>query len=1025
MNKSTTLKKQKYPYYLSIILLLVFSICMESNLSAQEKVVTGLIKDVQGNPVIGATITIKGTSSGVISDAKGKFSIKTSQGKTLVVSYIGFNPVELSVGTQTHFDVSLTDSSIQFEDVVVVGYGVQRKVTATGAVSQVKGSDLVKSPVVNMGQALTGRAAGVTTYQASGEPGKDDVTLRIRGTGTLNSSEPLVIVDGVERPFSQINSEEIESISVLKDAATTAVYGVRGANGVLVITTKKGIEGPARVSFSANMAMQTPTRMPNSVDGVTVAKLYNEAKYNDDPTQNPTFTPDDLLLYENGQDPLGHPNINWKEYMMKDIALLQTYNISVSGGTKATKYYTSVGYFSQGGLLKDFSNKVRGVGYGNDFSYQRINVRSNLDFDITPTTKIGVQMGGIISSRFAAPSPFEKILNGAAIAGPYVYQDKLIKVPEVPFGNSPLIDYLDSVNEEQSNTINTNVSFRQNLDFITKGLLFRGLASYDSFYDHELKKAQTPAIYNLLTGHDFDGNTIKVFELAREPGVLPAPTETWSRRHNMHAEIALDYKRDFNGHNISVLALGTLDKKWWVASQYPTVPISYVGLVARATYDYKSKYMLEFNVGYNGSENFAEGKRFALFPAISFGWNVAEEKFFKEFVNPDIISRLKLRYSAGIVGNDNTGGRRFMYFAGEYTDGNGGAFGDSGGYYKGYSEGKQGNPNVTWETATKQNYGVDITVFKDRLSITAEYFRDDRKDILATRATEPGHLAISGQDVYNIGKVKNEGFEIDAKWNQTVGKFNYFVAGNYSYAKNVILFNGEIQDPKNPQLWRTGHSVGTPWGFVTNGFYNTEEELRQGPFYGNPTLGDVRYVDINGDGSIDTDDRRAIGYPQIPLVNYGFSLGFSWKNFDFYALFQGAAKSTKVLTGLFQTPFKLNTGVADFVADERWTPETALTAKRPKLTLAYTSMSYAGSDLWTRSGDYLKLRNVEVAYTFKNGVIKKIFAQSKNASLRIYANGQNLFTWDKLKYVDPEANTTSAFSYPQLRIINFGVQLKF
>lgn len=1000
-------------------------------LYGQEMVVSGVVVDSQRQPMIGVTVSVKGTATGTVTNLDGNFSLKVPQKAIVLFSFIGYQTLERSASSLKNALIEMQEDTKVLDEVVVVGYGSQKKETMTGSISQVKSAEMIKSPVANMGQALTGRAAGVTTYQQSGEPGADNVTIRIRGTGTLNSASPLVLVDGVERDFAQIDPNEIESMSILKDAASTAVFGIRGANGVIIVTTKKGVEGPAKVNFSANFALQQPIRMPNSTDGVTLAKMYNEAKYNDDPTQDPTFSDNDLALYANGQDPLCHPNIDWKDYLIRKVAFQQKYNLTISGGTKNAKYYTSIAFFDQGGIMKNMTKQVDGLAYSHGYNYKRVNLRSNVDVNLTPTTTIGVQLGGIISNKVAPPDVFTKVIQSAAIAGG-VFDRKMIILPNIPWGESPMQPLLESISDQSANTINTNINFKQNLDFVTKGLLVRGLASYDSYYAHTLKKTEDKVIYRVQDGFDPDGNPTKVLEQAWEQsGMLPAPTESWSRRQSMHAELALEYKRNFREHAIGALVLGTLDKKWWMyngdeaISQYITIPVSYMGMVGRVTYDYSSRYLLEFNMGYNGSENFAEGKRFAFFPAVSVGWNLAEEKFMQKIINPNILSKLKLRVSYGLTGNDNTERRRFMYLSGEYTTSSGAIFGSSTQTSMGgYKEGKLGNKEVTWETAAKQNYGIDIGLFKNRLSLTAEFFYDDRKDVLATRATEPAHLAISGQDVYNIGRVKNKGYELEGRWNHQIGKLSYYVSANYSFARNKIIEDGSIRDPQNPHLWTTGHSVGTKWGYNFEKFYTSQEEIDKGPNLGNPTIGDAKYIDVNGDGSITSDDKIALGYPEIPEINYGFSFGGSYKGFDFSCLFQGAAHTSKLLDGIFRKPFFNNQGMPSFIVNERWTPENAADAVRPKLTLAYTSMSYENSTLWVRDGSYLKLRNVEIAYTFNSKQLSGWLRFAKLNSLRVYVNGQNLFTWDKLKFVDPESKTGS-YNYPQLRVFNAGLSLNF
>lgn len=1030
----TDSKQRQWNFFYPVLLFLGCILLVVQPMYAQEKVeVSGVVVDNLGEPMIGVTVMAKGTSSGAITDLDGNFALSVPKNATVVFSFIGYKQVEKPASALKNAKIVMYDDTQMLGEVVVVAYGSQKKETLTGSISQVKATELTRSPVANMGQALTGRAAGVSTTQNTGTPGEDDVTIRIRGVGTLNDASPLVLVDGVERSFSQIDPNEVESMSILKDAASTAVFGIRGANGVIIITTKKGKEGPAKVSFSANWALQQPVRIPDSADAVTTAKMYDEALLNDNPNATPFFGEEHYKLYADGSDPLGHPNNNWKKYLLKNVAFQQRYNLSVSGGTPNTKYYVSLSFLDQDGVMKDLASEIDGLQYSHNNKYQRVNLRSNIDVDITKTTKLGVHLGGIIGKKNAPKDSFTKLLQTASNGSPYIYDRKFVHGQYTDFGESPLHMLLENVTETANNTINATITFNQKLDFITKGLSLRALASYDSQYIHNLSKGELLTTYSLKDAQDEEGNTVKVLEVSNlSEGAIKVPSENWDRRQSMHAEAALEYKRDFNGHNVNALLLGTLDKKWWKYSehdeftQYITVPVSYMGLVGRVAYDYRTKYLLEFNMGYNGSENFAEGKRFALFPAVSVGWNIAEEKFFKDVIDAKWISRLKLRASYGLTGNDNTEKRRFMYLSGEYTSAGGAYFGSSSQkFHPGYQEGKLGNMDVTWETAAKQNYGIDLSMFDSRLTLTAEYFHDERENILAVRATEPGHLAISGQDVYNIGRVRNQGCEVDIRWSDELENgFGYFISGNYSFVRNKIIENGEIQDPDNPHLWKTGHSVGVQWGYRFAGFYNTEEDLKKGSHLGNPSLGEARYADVNRDGVIDTNDQVPMGYPEIPEINYGFSLGASYKGFSVSCLFQGAAHSTKLLDGIFRRPFYAKQGIPSFVVGERWTPETAETAMRPKLTLQYNSMSYENSTLWTRSGDYLKLRNVEISYTFKEEQLKRLFGIPLN-SLRIYITGQNLFTWDKLKYVDPEARTTDQFKYPQLRIYNLGLSLSF
>ena len=418
----------------------VFMLTLPYQSFAQNEITAfGKVLDIYNEPIIGASVSAIGAERvGTITNIDGEFSLKVKSDAIVTISFIGYKSTQVSANKLKGIDIVLEEDAQALDEVIVVAYGTQKKETMSGSISQIKASEMLKSPVANMGQALTGRAVGVTTYQSSGQPGADDVTIRIRGTGTLNSASPLVLVDGVEREFSQIDPNEIENMSILKDAASTAVFGIRGANGVIIITTKSGREGPPNVSFSANFAIQQATRMPQSLSAADVARMYNEAKYNDDPTLSPTFTSNDIELYENGLDPLAHININWSDYMMKNASFQQKYNLSVSGGTKNTKYYTSISFFDQGGIMKDFSQKIDNVVYKSNYDYKRINIRSNVNVDVTSTTKLGVQIGAVIGNRVAPPDVFSSIINTAPLVGPFIYNRKLVALPDIPFSPSQI-----------------------------------------------------------------------------------------------------------------------------------------------------------------------------------------------------------------------------------------------------------------------------------------------------------------------------------------------------------------------------------------------------------------------------------------------------------------------------------------------------------------------------------------------------------------------------------------------------------
>ena len=679
--------------------------------------------------------------------------------------------------------------------------------------------------------------------------------------------------------------------------------------------------------------------------------------------------------------------------------------------------------------MNDFTKDLSNRSLSNNYKYNRYNLRSNIDVELTPTTKIGVMISGVISKTLDPGFNWGGLLSATPISYPIVYDHKLVTSP-VNFAGSPLISAIgQNAAEKNSNTIALTVNFRQKLDFITQGLLIRGMTSYDSYYAHNITRSQGYITYMVNYLPDATGNVIRQLTPSGEEYLVTDPADSWGRNRKTHTEAALEYKRSFNNHNIGGLVLTTFDKKWYTTDsakdKYYSIPMSYSGLVGRFTYDYNSKYLIEINIGYNGSENFPTSKRFAWFPAVSFGWNITEEPFIKQHINSNILDKLKIRGSQGVVGNDATdSGFRFLYLDSEYTTGGGAVFGDGTPVSRpGYLEGKLGNPLVTWETATKQDLGLELSMFKSKLTFTGDVFRSDRKNILTLRNTLPVSVAMATQDYYNLGRIKNHGFEMEARWHQDLGKFSYYFGGNYSFARNKIIELDEVKDPLNPNLWRTGQRLGQNFGLIADGFFSSADEIARGPIMGNPGLGDTRYIDVNGDGIVSVKDFMPIGNPEFPEINYGIDFGGSFKGFEISFLFQGATNTSKMMGGYFQKPFDVNGGMMDFTVAERWTPENAANALRPRLTLNYSNPnSYLSSTLWLRDGSYLRLRNVEIAYRFNSKLIQKIFGID---GLRIYANGQNLFTWDKLKIIDPEADTNTSWRYPQIKNYNIGIKLDF
>jgi TonB-linked SusC/RagA family outer membrane protein len=995
------------------------------DLKSIRNVIKGKLTNERGEALAGCTITEKGTKKSTQSGADGSFSIDVDgPASVIVISYVGYESQEVKVGNLNNYNISLVPSPANMDQVVVVGYSSQKKATVTGAISTVKGADLIKSPVPNLTAAVVGRVPGLLSVQRSGQPGNDETTLRIRGIGTLDNGNaaPLVLVDGVERPFSRIDPNEVESISVLKDASSTAVYGIRGANGVILVTTLKGKEGPAKVNYSGNYAVQVPTRLPKFLDGYNFSLLQVEAQLNDNPTVTPMFSKAELEKFKDGSDPLFYPNVDWLEFMMNDYAPQQQHNVNISGGTSVAKYFVSLGYLSQEGLWKQFVKE-----YNNNDLYKKFNFRSNLDLDITKSTRANVQIGGFTSNRSSpGGSPFLDILASATNGTPGMWEGKVITLARAN-GRNALGALFDGFDRYNNSVLNLNVGLNQKFDFITKGLAGRVKGAYDSEYGQSRGFSRSFARYAAeMVDVNGDGVPDPILRQSGEDGVLNDPSESFSRSKRVYFEAAMEYNNTFGKHALGGLLLYTQRKQFYHSLSYPGIPLGYQDFVTRFTYNYSQKYLVEFNMGRNGSENFPVNSRFGWFPAVSGGWVVTNEPMVKKFIGEDVLSYLKLRASYGAVGNDRMGSLRFMYFPSEYLSGGGAIFGEDPVSRAGYYEGKLGNPNVTWEKSLKQNYAAEFRFIKNKLTLNLDYFIEKRSNILTARRTVPSHVAAVLQDAYNIGSVENGGYEIELGWNDKIGKSNYWVRGNYSFARNKILFMDEAYNSQYPLLNQTGQRVGEVFGYTFMGFFNSQDDINKWPrqFNMNQRPGDVKYADITGDGVVDVNDRSPIMNPSFPEINYGFSGGFTIKNFDFSFLFQGAANMSMSLGFNALLPFSAYGSAMDFIK-ERWyegSPDNNANAKIPRLTLNYADLTnYYNSSLWIRDAAYLRLRNVQIAYNLNGSFLKKIGANS----MRIFASGQNLLTWDTLEFIDPENVATGSMTYPQLKVFNFGVNLQF
>ncbi len=1024
----------------SEIIFIIFLV-ISCSLSAQENYqVRGNVKantDNLGMP--GVTVREKGTTNGTLTDIDGNFNIRVqTQNAILTFSMVGFETQEVSVRNRNFLDITMTESVEMLEQVVVVGYGTQKKQSITGAITSVNSSDLIKSPVTNVSNALSGRLSGVTLVQRGGEPGKDQSDIRIRGISTLNasSSTPLIIIDGVERTsLDGIDMNEIESINVLKDASATAVYGIRGANGVLILTTKIGDESKPTINMSLNGGIQTPTLLPDFLDSYEFALLKNEGMRNDGLV--PFYSQSDLDKFRYGTDPIFYPTEDLFKRFFKKHSYRSQYNVNIGGGTKAVKYFISLGYLTQEGQYDTRSIESLNIGFDPNPMYKRYNVRSNFDFNfsknLTGSIKIGGQFSNSNYPNRATENLFSAILNSPPMLGYGIHEGKLITgYLNDPFSflagrglsvQSVLLS--TGYSNRLDNTININIGLKYDLSDLLKGLSVRGMYAYDHFFSRaEVRNRAIDTYYAVKDASD------KVVLVPRE---FEGGFSTFSENHGVYRieylETALEYQNNFDNHRVTGLILYNQRKRTIPGLEY-AVPESLQGLVGRTTYSFADRYLAEFNLGYNGSENFPIDNRFGIFPAFSLGWVLSEEPFFPK---NDIINWIKFRGSYGVVGNDKIGGSRFLYLPTSYTYGpviyQFGTEGIDRENYRSAIEGKIGNPFVSWEKAYKRNVGIDLRLFKSRMILAADYFFENRNNILINRATVPEIVGATNLPAVNLGRVQNQGYEFELHWKDKVGEFGYNISGNFSFAKNKILFQDEPLKAY-PWMMATDFSVGQLKGYRTDGLYNYQDEVLNRPyytFYSNMVQrGDIKYIDIDGDGKIDQNDAVPIGYNEYPQITFGTNLDMTWKGFDLSLLLQGASQTSIQQRVMTAWAFNLGANMTLSTHLNRWSEERFNNndlITMPRLSSdGRNSPNSETSDFWLDDAKYIRLKNLEIGYTFQRGTFTRIGVKS----MRIYLNGNNLLTFTELKNADPENPTRNVGAvYPQMKVFNIGATVRF
>ena len=1025
------------------------------------KTITGKVLDENNQPMPGVTIIVDGTTNGTMTGSDGTFTLGgVPSGATVIVSCIGYTDQVLPEG-KTNYLVSLVPDSEMLEETVVVAFGQQKKLSVTGAISTVASADLRKTTSTRLDNALAGRVTGLTSMQSGGgQPGVDGATMYLRGAATTNGKSPLILVDGVERDnIRTIDMNEVESISVLKDASATALYGVQGANGVILIQTRKGQKGKAQLNISVDQSWTSFTKEPSRLHSWEYCELRNEALMND--SQAPEFSEETIAKFRNpllGLDP-SSPDYDNQVAIRKAVYCDNDYyrmylksntpqtraNANISGGTDFVNYFVNVGYIHQGGNLNTESPDY--LGYDPQCYMNRLSLRSNLDFHITKNLTASLNIAS-----------YAENVNMPAVGDLYrgdqswmitdiIYQSQTI----LPISPGPVTDprfggvsdgvvgynYLDRSAYEIINRRGFHTNKRKNLntqfsvnwdlgELVTKGLSVNGMAAYDTYNIGVLEGRKKERVYNVRV--DYDSETLS-YSSSNGDKIEPL-TMTSSRLSNyqIYVQGSINYARTFGKHNVTAMA--TAYRRFWEGTS-ADIPYNVLGTAARATYSFDDRYLVEGNLGYNGSEQFAPSKRFGLFPSGSIGWIASNESFLK---GNKYLTWLKFRASYGLVGNDSMGGLRFLYQDdNKIQSGNGFVQGLGGKIVK---EGLIGNKSITWELSKKMNLGVEIGLFKD-FRINVDYFTEKRDQILLKRSTVPSFQGVSSDYIprVNMGKVDNHGVDVEVSYSHTFNRdFSISSRVNFGFNDNTAI---ELDEPMRSeeyayQYHEEGFRLGQEFGYLIdwdspgNGYFTSQDEIDSYypyGFGGKPRVGDFVYKDVNGDGVIDQKDLSPIGYSTtVPGLNYGISLGLNFKGIDFNVLFSGLGRYSKYYSGQGVVEWTKQGTYFDWTRNG-WTEERYKNGEKityPAISTTKT-VSHTENDFFIQNRSFLRLKNIELGYTLPERFLSKVGVKA----LRVYVSGQNLFVWDNLRitHIDPEQN--NSYGYPITKNVTLGLNINF
>ncbi len=1026
--------------------LAIFTFACSIVLGQQVNVSGTVLSSSDKTPLSGATIHLTKSNKGTQTDENGKYSITGEKGEKLVISFIGYNTYQATIKDKQVINVELVPISNSLNEVVVTGFTAQKKSEVTAAISTISGTEILKSPVSNVTNALIGRVPGIIAQQSSGRPGMNQSDLYIRGR-VSNDAKALIVVDGIEREsFGDIDPNEIETITVLKDAASTAMYGIKGANGVFVITTKTGKDGKPKVSLTSNVGIQGYKSLPPILPAYESALLHTEGQINIGQSASRLFSDNDLQIFKDGTgDPLLYPDVNWYKALTRKHWMQTQNNINVSGGSKFAKYFTSFGETFEDGMFKDLPTRSH---VGTTPSYTRYNYRANVDFNITPSTVVGVRVSGRLEKRYApsgisTPSDWRK----AWAQGEEAFVSRILFIPswglpfypeytQNPFNGLSFYNQIEDAARLGTNTFNPYsvltgsgyfawnndvseniITINQKLDKITKGLSVKGVFGYTTVTSTVKFQAGTYARFNL------DRNTKQITQIAGTDGSLGSLRFQNYGDQKTSLQFFVNYDRSFKDHNISANLIGTRDLRELDGSTGAlAAPYANQGLIFNSTYNYKRKYFIQLNGSYNGSENYPKNKRYGLFPALSAGYTLTKEKFMEKYI---WINNIKLRGSIGLSGIPGPFAR-FLYLD-AYGGGSSVFFGTNNTQVPTYANTQIGNDQISWEKSLKRNLGIETSFFKDKLQVNFDIYDDKRYDMVLPRNNTSYAYYGLGLPPVNYGKNYNHGYEAEVTHSNRIKNFTYSINAQISYNKNKILIADEPAQLAD-YLKNAGTAIGQFRGYKVLGFYKDSADIASSPINkvtSNKSIpGDFKYADINGDGIIDNLDQAAIGYSNIPEYVGGLGLTLGYKGLSVSVLFQGV---THVSSDLIWYSSGTNQYYEQMLG--RWTP----TNPNPTWPVMRPGNQPGGNpnetnnDFLLQDASYIKLRNVEVSYSLPKSFTNRLRMQG----ITIYANGQNLATWTKFYGLDPENYTvpvgleSKRTAYPLTRIVNFGLNVQF